>query len=252
MLTLPPRCESSFRVSPVIEAPTPELDHVIKCMSEVASEDTDGEEASYFEDGRVPLDAIEALFRAATTPCTQSRPGRSPETVRSCAWISPITAWRERACRSSARLARSLGLILFRRSKGSSSSSRPRRRPVLREGRLIWAPPRCPSITKPDPTCRPACTREAFVPRVAGGRDGGVSGGPAPGSRRHPAAFVRAGQCALFLPVRPLWSPSSSSIATSSSAAHLTNPCARSYFGDGRYRGAVHRAVRSGGAVRGQ
>jgi hypothetical protein len=49
----------------VIEAPTPELDHVLERMSETALEDTGGEEPSYFEEGRVPADAIEALFRTA-------------------------------------------------------------------------------------------------------------------------------------------------------------------------------------------
>ncbi len=49
----------------IIEAPTPELDHVIELMSEATSEDEDREDPSYFENGRVGIEAIEALFRAA-------------------------------------------------------------------------------------------------------------------------------------------------------------------------------------------
>lgn len=97
---------------PVIEAPTPELDHVIKCMSEVASEDTDGEEASYFEDGRVPLDAIEALFRAAHTLYTIA-----PWKVAGDSQILRVDIpdyGVEGACLSIiGALGQSLGLILF-------------------------------------------------------------------------------------------------------------------------------------------
>ena len=48
----------------IVEAPTPELDHVLELMSEATEEGT-RQEPSYFEDGRVGIEAIEALFRAA-------------------------------------------------------------------------------------------------------------------------------------------------------------------------------------------
>ena len=48
----------------VVEAPTPELDHVFELMSEAAEGGT-RQEPSYFEDGRVGIEAVERLFRAA-------------------------------------------------------------------------------------------------------------------------------------------------------------------------------------------
>ncbi len=54
----------------IVEAPTPELDQVLKLMSEAAEEDVTAgplrhDEPSYFEDGRVGIEAIETLFHSA-------------------------------------------------------------------------------------------------------------------------------------------------------------------------------------------
>jgi hypothetical protein len=49
----------------IIEAPTPELDDVIDLMSEATLKDEDREDPSYFENGRIGIEAIEGLFRAA-------------------------------------------------------------------------------------------------------------------------------------------------------------------------------------------
>lgn len=49
----------------IVQAPTPELDHVIELMSEATAEDEDREDPSYFENARIGIEAIETLFRAA-------------------------------------------------------------------------------------------------------------------------------------------------------------------------------------------
>lgn len=49
----------------IVEAPTPELDQVVELMSEATSDDEDREDPSYFENGRIGVEAIEALFGAA-------------------------------------------------------------------------------------------------------------------------------------------------------------------------------------------
>ncbi len=55
----------------IVEAPTPEIQHLLELMSEAASQDVTAEkgdrreEPSYFEDGRVGIEAIEDLFHAA-------------------------------------------------------------------------------------------------------------------------------------------------------------------------------------------
>lgn len=49
----------------IIEAPTPELNRVLEHMSETMSARENREKPSYLEGGRVPIQAVEALFRGA-------------------------------------------------------------------------------------------------------------------------------------------------------------------------------------------
>ncbi len=96
----------------VIEAPTPEVHEVIRHMSEAKSGEEGRSKPSYFEDGRVGVDAIEALFGAAKI-LYRIAPWKNADDSRILR--VDIPAYNiEGACLSIiGHLGESIGLILF-------------------------------------------------------------------------------------------------------------------------------------------
>jgi hypothetical protein len=96
----------------IIQAPTPELDRVTKLMSEATAEDEDRENPSYFENGRIGAEAIEALFCAAK-PLYHVAPWRVSGDSQVLRVDIPAYGV-EGACLSIVgALGQSIGLILF-------------------------------------------------------------------------------------------------------------------------------------------